>query len=129
MCIDLVEICFGIANGQISSIFDSYLPAIRLYFTCRTITRVNLNGFSPNLICAFILWRSALGLLIGKFCQFLTELSARNLIMAGYYRFTFYFSIKTCCGYSLEALTEVLLMSTIEALHGVASNEYQQHVF
>ena len=26
MCIDIVEICFGIANGQISSIFDSYLP-------------------------------------------------------------------------------------------------------
>ena len=22
MCIDIVEICFGIANGQISSIFD-----------------------------------------------------------------------------------------------------------
>ena len=26
MCIDTVEICFGIANGQISQIFDSYLP-------------------------------------------------------------------------------------------------------
>ena len=28
MCIDIMEICFGIANGQISSIFWlSYLPA------------------------------------------------------------------------------------------------------
>ena len=26
MCIDIVEIWFGIANGQISSICDSYLP-------------------------------------------------------------------------------------------------------
>ena len=26
MCIDIVRIWFGIANGQISSIFDSYLP-------------------------------------------------------------------------------------------------------
>ena len=65
MCSDIVEICSRIANGQISSIFDSYLPAIHPYFTFRTITLVNLNGFSPNLICAFILWRSALWLLIG----------------------------------------------------------------
>ena len=27
MCIDIVEVWFGIANGQILSIFDSYLPA------------------------------------------------------------------------------------------------------
>ena len=32
--------------------------------------------FLPNLVCALILWRSSLGLLIGKFRQFLTELSA-----------------------------------------------------
>ena len=25
MCIDIVEICFGIANGQISSIFDGVI--------------------------------------------------------------------------------------------------------
>ena len=27
MCIDIVEIWFGIVNGQISSMFDSFLPA------------------------------------------------------------------------------------------------------
>ena len=32
MCIDIVEIWFGIANGQISSNFDSYLPETRPYF-------------------------------------------------------------------------------------------------
>ena len=26
VCIDIVEIWFGVGNGQISSIFDSYLP-------------------------------------------------------------------------------------------------------
>ena len=26
ICIDIMEVWFGIANGQISSIFDSYLP-------------------------------------------------------------------------------------------------------
>ena len=28
-----------------------------------------MNGFSPNLVCAVILWRSGLGLLMGKFRQ------------------------------------------------------------
>ena len=76
--IDIVDICFGIANGRISSIFDSYLPSIHPYFTFRTITWINLNGFSPNLICAVILWRSALGLLISKFYQFLTVIWPRH---------------------------------------------------
>ena len=43
--------------------------------------------FSPNLVCALMLWRSGWGL--GIFCQFLTELSARDTIMAGYFHFTF----------------------------------------
>ena len=37
---------------------------------------MKINGFSPNLVCALILWRSGLRLFMGKFCQFLTELSA-----------------------------------------------------
>ena len=53
MCIDIVEIWFGIVNGQISSKFD--------------------------------------GLLMGKFRQCLTELSARDTIMAGYYSLRFLF--------------------------------------
>ena len=47
MCIDIVEIWFGIANGQILSTFDRVI------------------------------------------CQLLTELSARHMIVAGYYHFTF----------------------------------------
>ena len=31
------------------------------------------NGFSPNLVCALILWRSGLRPLMGKFHQFLTR--------------------------------------------------------
>ena len=41
---------------------------------------VNINGLSPNFVCALVLWRSVLGLLMGKFCQFLTKLSARNML-------------------------------------------------
>ena len=48
----------------------------------------------PNLICVFILWRSGLGLLTGKFRQFLTELSACDMIMTGYYRYTFLFRMR-----------------------------------
>ena len=48
------------------------------FFCFRMITWVNVNGFSPNSVCALILWRSGLGLLMGKFCKFMTELSAGN---------------------------------------------------
>ena len=47
-------------------------------FRFQMITWVNINGFSPNLVCALVLWRSGLGLLMGKFRQFLRELSARD---------------------------------------------------
>ena len=30
-CIDMKDILFGIANGQISSMFDSYMPIARLW--------------------------------------------------------------------------------------------------
>ena len=79
MCIDIVEICYGFANGQILSIFDRVICQQHPYFSFRTITLVNINGFSPNLVCALMLWKSGLGLLIGKFRQFLTELSAHNM--------------------------------------------------
>ena len=39
----------------------------------------NINGFSPNLVCALIVWRSGLGLLMGKFHHILMELSARDI--------------------------------------------------
>ena len=38
VCIDIMEIWFGVVNRQISSIFDSYLPAIHPYFHFLTIT-------------------------------------------------------------------------------------------
>ena len=71
VCIDIVEIWFGIVDGQISSVFDRVTCPQQIHiFYFRMITLVNINGFSPNLVCTLILWRSALGLLIGKFRQF-----------------------------------------------------------
>ena len=77
----------------IGNFWQSYLPMNSLYFHLRTIIWVNLNEFSPNIICALILWRSGLRLIRGKFHQFLIELSACDMIMAGYYRFTFFFKV------------------------------------
>ena len=79
VCFDIAEIWFRIANGQILSIFYSYLPITCPYFHFWMVTFVHINGFLPNLICALILWRSGFGLLMGKYCQFLTELSARDM--------------------------------------------------
>ena len=70
MCIDIVEIWYGIASGQILSNFDSYLP--ETYFCFQIITWGNIKGFQPNLVHALILRRSGLRLLMGRFHQFLT---------------------------------------------------------
>ena len=40
-------------------------PSVHPYIHFQMITLVNINGFSPNLMCTLILWRSGLGLLIG----------------------------------------------------------------
>ena len=59
---------------QISHLYvhlSVHLPLSIQNFCLWTITLVNINGFSPNLVCALIMWRSGMGLLTGKFCQFL----------------------------------------------------------
>ena len=78
------------------SVCLSICPSIRL-FVCRiyvclylhflTITSVKfVKGFSPpNLVCALILLRSGLGLLMGKFSQILTELSAHVMSVFSLY--------------------------------------------
>ena len=72
-CKDLVWEC-RLANF----INFCYLHATRLYFHFRTITLVKINGFSPNLVRALILWRSGLGANGYIFNHFLTNLSVRN---------------------------------------------------
>ena len=75
MCIDIVEIWFWVASGQI-------LTETRTYFRFRTITCVNVKEFKPNLVHALIL-RSGLGIAKGQI-----SLSARDTIMAEYYSLT-----------------------------------------
>ena len=56
VCIDIVETWFWISDGQISSIWQSYLPMTHPYFLFWMITLVNINAYSPNLVhvCALI---------------------------------------------------------------------------
>ena len=68
-----------------SSFCPSVLPSVCCpsvvhlsVFCFRMITRVNFNGFSPNLMCALILWTFGLELLMGKFRQFLTVICQRQ---------------------------------------------------
>ena len=74
---------YGITLALSVSVRRSILrTSICLYFHFWTITWVNISGFSPNLVCALmplILCRYGLGLLIGKFPRFLTELSAWDM--------------------------------------------------
>ena len=45
VCIDIVEIWFGIANGQISSFFDSYLPITARYMSVFSFPGDNLSKY------------------------------------------------------------------------------------
>ena len=91
-------------SGFILDICRSIHPSVcrMSIFHFWMITRININGFSPDLECALILWRSGLGLLRGKFHQCLTELFSRDTITAGYYSLSFLFflifPLKTHCG-------------------------------
>ena len=78
----------------------SVCPSISRTSVCFSIPDFNLSKhqwISPKLVCALILWRSGLGLLMDKFRQFFSELSARDTIMAGYYSLTFLFYIHWQC--------------------------------
>ena len=50
-------------RGIMVSCWLSVCPSVCFRFWI--ITWVNINGFSSNLVCALILWRSGLGLLMG----------------------------------------------------------------
>ena len=76
--------CHTIVAGYYGFMLVVSVSVCQLYvclsiFRFRMITWVNINGFSPNLVCALILWRSGLGLLMGKFCQIFMKLSARDM--------------------------------------------------
>ena len=68
VCIDIMEIWFGITGGQISSIFDSYTSRNKFAFYFQDN---NLSKFQW-IFTKFDIWRVSLALLISKFRLFLT---------------------------------------------------------
>ena len=93
MCIDIVEIWFGIANGQYSLIFTE-LSAHETSVV--SFQENNLNKFQWSFtkldMCIDIveIW---FGVAYRQISSILVELSARERMMAGYYRFTFYWCL------------------------------------
>ena len=88
ICIEIVEISFGIANGQILSIFDkSYLLASVLSFPDHNLGKYQWI-FTKLGICIVGIW---FGVANGYISSILTELSAHHTIVVGYYHFIFLF--------------------------------------
>ena len=56
----------------------SHWMSVRPSVHFRMLTWVNIDGFSPNLVCALILWRSGLGLLMGKFHHIFMEICLQH---------------------------------------------------
>ena len=78
MCIDIVEIWFGIANGQNCQILTELFARDMPIFSFPDHNLKKHQWIFTNFVCTLILWRSGLGLLMGKFRRILTELSARD---------------------------------------------------
>ena len=57
---------------HLSGHLSIHLSYVHPYYHFWMINWVTINRFWPNLVCALILWRSGLGLLLGKFRSFLT---------------------------------------------------------
>ena len=67
-CLVLFIPCHMIVVGYYGIILVVHVSVSLSSIHSQMITEVNVSGFSSNLICALILWRSGVGLLMGKFC-------------------------------------------------------------
>ena len=90
MCIDIVEILFGIVNGQICQLLTE--SSTRDIFSFLDNNLSKCQGILTRLgTCIDIkevwFWNAN-----GQISSIFTELSAHYMIMAGYYRFTFFIS-------------------------------------
>ena len=93
MCIDIEEICFGIANGQISSILTEMAARNTsvFYFQDNILSKYQWT-FTKFDMCIYTV-EVCFEFAHLQISSILTELSVRNMIMAGHYRFTFYLVI------------------------------------
>ena len=70
------------------------------------------------------LWTSGMGLLMGKFCQFLTESSAHNTIVFGYYGFTFLLNFITFSAYVQSNLNGSNISGTMKFVRDMGSSSH-----
>ena len=90
VCIDMVEIWFGIAYGQISSKIDRVICPlhVRIFVSGDNLSKYQWS-FTKLYMCMAIveIWFRIVNRQISSI---LTELSTRDTIMVEYYRFTFF---------------------------------------
>ena len=79
VCLDQVKVRFSKCYDTQVSITGPRVicPPLSIFWFPED-TWININRFSPSLVCTLIL--SGLGLLMGNFCLFLTVLSARHCL-------------------------------------------------
>ena len=94
LCIDIVEVWFGIANGQISSVFDRVICPrhIHIFISGQSINLSKSQQIFTELEVCIDIVETWFGIAFGYISQFLTELSPQGTIMVGYYCFTLLFS-------------------------------------
>ena len=59
--LDIVEICLGLLMGTFHQCLTELSAHDTSIFSIQMITWVNINGFSPNLVCVLLLRISHLG--------------------------------------------------------------------
>ena len=87
MCIDTVEIWFTNKANWVK-FWQSYLPETRPYFRLRTQTLIS-QGILTKVGTCIDIKENRFGIANGQISPILAELSARDMITAGYYHFTF----------------------------------------
>ena len=114
----------GLQMGKFRRILKELSVRDMSYFHFRMITWVNINVFSPNLAFALILWRSSLGLLMGNFVKF-WQLSARDMIMVGYYHFTFL--LLTCYMWTVKPVQDFRHSWSMFSIHVATDKRVYPH--
>ena len=97
MCIDIVEVWFGIANGQFLSNFDRVICVRHTHILFPDDNLSKCKGILTKLGSCMILRRSCLGLLMGKFRQFFNWVVCPwqdNGAVLSFYIFILSFSLK-----------------------------------
>ena len=99
MCIEIVEIRFGIANGQISSRFDEVICPRHNHIFVPDDNLSECQGILTKLGTCTDIKEIWFGIDNGQISSILTELTARGTIMTGYCHFILFLGLRESLPY------------------------------